>query len=418
MQRRRLLAQIGSVSLGVGFAGCNGGGGTNAATQTETPRWLDLAKTDTAEGTETDTETIDPDAPSRLTLLGVTAPQQITYGDSFEAQIVIGNAGGQDVAGNSTVNFTGGVDSETIELNSAALASGETRTRTVTLSPTTAGEWRFETGDGFDAVADGIGSVTVEPRTGSVGEPIALPGQQELTIDGVTFQQALVHDVEEKLVEKLPTKTRPSLATSGDGQVLAIVTGTLTNNSDQAGSGTIGNATFAGADMLQSFDGAPLDGAHIDGQPLSSVSVEANSSTRVFLVFRVLEDLGLRESLELYFSEKDTAEVSVGMRPEVSVPTFELEGASVPREREVGDQTFTFVVTNTSDVDGTFRGAVQWQYPSEHGPNEWYHLAEAIGGELPAGETSTFEAITDYDGELAVKYRLLPFGHEWEMQPL
>jgi hypothetical protein len=105
------------------------------------------------------------------------------------------------------------------------------------------------------------------------------------------------------------------------------------------------------------------------------------------------------------------------MRPDLSVPSFELEGAAVPRQREVGEQTFSFVVTNTGDVPGTFRGVVQWQYPAEHDADEWFHLPEALSGELPPGKTKEFATSSDYDGDLVTRYRMQPFGYEWEIQP-
>lgn len=405
MRRRKILAGLGSLASTAALAGCTGG---NSSDGTET--------NETSESPDRSYE-VDEEAPARLQLLSVSTPDEITYGDEFEAEVAFANTGGATIADNRSISLhlleSGDVSAETIEVNSSDLESGERRSHVI--GPFTAdyaGKWEFKPGEKFDSTHDEFdGGFTVASKNASVGDSVTVKKDVRLAVDTVQYEQGVFYPTYES--PGLGTNERTALQSTLEDYVLAVVRVTVENAGTEATDLSPKSFGIEDADMFTDVRGAELSETSIEGTALFDATVNPGSSVEGWMLFNVPTDALGDLALDI---NKDAAhapaEIQVGLGDEPDLPAFELESADVPSERKEGYQEFAFDVTNTGETAGTFRGVVQWTWDDS---DEWYHLEDTIEAEIPAGETRTVTHGSGWDGDQDTTYRFQPFGYEWEI---
>lgn len=408
MQRRQVLAGLGSLASTAALAGCTGSDDSGAE-----------------DGTETETSTperdyeVDEEAPARLTLLSVTAPDEVTYGEEFEAEVAFANTGGEPLEGDATLALrlleSDAADPQQADLNSSELESGEKRSHTI--GPFTAeyaGKWAFEAGESVDKTHDEFdGEVTVSPVENALGDKQELSNNLRLTVNDVQYEQAVHYEMSES--PGWGSSTRTSVQGTLDDQVLAVVRATVENTGTEATSLSPEVLAMSDGDLFTEIAGWPLENVQLEGRPLFDATVnpgQAVDGWALFLVPRnALGDLSLELRLDASHAPADVV-FDLGSAPEL--PEFEVESADVPSQFSDGYDEFKFTITNTGDAAGTFRGAVQWA--EEGDTDEWYHLEDPIEAKIPAGETRTVTNGTDYEGSTDYRYRLAPLGYEFVVE--
>lgn len=407
MQRRQVLAGLGGLASVTALAGCTGGDSSGA------------------DGTDTETPTPEPDyevdeaAPARLELLSVTAPEEITFGQEFEAEVTFVNVGGEPVEDDASLALrlleSSAADPQEAELNSGDLESGEKRSHTIgPFTAAYAGKWAFEAGDSVDKTHDDFdGEVVVSPVENSLGDRQELSENLRLAVDDVQYEQAVHYEVRES--PGWGSRTRTSVQGTLDDQVLAVVRATVENTGTRATSLSPDTLAIGDADLFTEIGGYSLTSVQLEGSPLFNTTVNPGQAVDGWALFLVpvdaLGDLALELHLDASHSPADVV-FDLGGAPEL--PAFEIDSADVPSQFRDGHQKFEFTITNTGDATGTFRGAVQYTQESED--EEWYHLEGPIEAKIPAGETRTVTHGTDYEGSTTYRYRLKPLGYEFVVE--
>ncbi len=381
------------------LAGCGGSDGSSGSngTPTNSP-------------TPTASYEVDSEAPARVKVLRLTFPQEITYGDSFEGEVLFANVGGEPVEGNAEVKLTrlssSESDSQTATLNADGLESGESKGHSIgSFDANAAGEYRIEAGSGVYELADDIEPlVSVGSRQAATGEQVESPGGLRYTVSGVQFTESLASP---------PTENRGAkLRTTLDDQIIAVFS--LTVENAQTEGSQVSPQAFSVA------DGGLVDGYDdpvIEGSPLIGTQVNPGQSKSGWVAYAVpksgVPELNLGLNLVSTTSSPDVV-VDVG-QDDPAFPSLGVADVTVPESFNSGTTEFLFEIENTGDAAGTFRGDLDWKYTEDpdaltiRRAGVWYPLSGSFSTVTVApGETQTMRVTTPYNGNTPVKYRLNP----------
>jgi len=252
-------------------------------------------------------------------------------------------------------------------------------------------------GCGADS-GSGTGAPTGESSGGSGGSTgssgglefgrSATAGEQSVTVWGASVRSSIRYATEGRALDVY----------APDGAHLLFVRITTDGRPQRS--------TFGLAAADETLD--PLDG--VGGASLSDVQHryppyapggEGDPDGR-WLLFEVSpEDLGDAPAVVWQPGEGRTAEWPLPDSDREAlaapVPRFELDGFEVPETAPEDDPTATIVVTNASEVDGTFRATVNYRGPLE--------AADNLDLSIPAGETSAteYEIVPPSGGELRLE---------------
>ncbi|MFC4246790.1 hypothetical protein ACFOZ7_07225 [Natribaculum luteum] len=405
MQRRDLLSTLGTGAF-LAFSGCLGSDDEGS------DEGSDGGSVDSA-----DVE-IDEDAPAQFTVYDASV-ESPTIRETFTIDLTIANTGGEagsfegELALDSTESE--GADVVRAAVESGELESGQLGESSVELSVDYAGGYEMSISDA--EVDDEVDrTIDVNPLTGSLEETIDVIEDLRITPTDVQFQDGVLYEVVES-PSFWGSNERLALLSTLEDQTLAIVTVELENTGTNAVMLEEEMVSSNVGDIYTSFpNGASLDAeAERNDGPALGQWVNPGSSTTGWLLFALDRDDVTEFTLEMRLDGKNApADVVWDVTEEsVDLPAFELADTSVPSQFQDGTQSFDFVVENTGDTAGTFRGVVQWQ-GEDHGRNEWYHLKDGdIVTRIPAGGEKSVSVTTDYSGSEDITYRLQPFGTTW-----
>lgn len=400
MDRRQLLFGIGGLVSTVGISGCLGDGSGEAETASPTP---------------TPSFDVDPEAPARLKLLSVSFPDDLTYGDRFEGQITVANTGGEPIESDAAVALTRiaseSGESQEAAVNADGLESGEARSHSIgQFDAEGAGEYRLEASDEFDAVNDEFdGLLTVAPQQVALDEQVTSPDDLRFTVTDVQYEDALMYP---------DSSGDMALRDTLSDRILLLPRITVEN------AGNAGIDVSAGVFSVE--DGAAVTdiaAQHVEGPELRNAQVNPGESVEGWVAFAVpRENVGEFELGLHLASSSGPADVTVDLGANPGLPQFELADQALPSQFREGTQEFSFEIENTGEGAGTFRGVVQFMYTEDPGlfstaeQGVWYAFEEGLTAEIPAGATRTVTQSTEYDGDMAIDYRLKPFDYEWTVE--
>lgn len=391
--RRQALASIGTAAI-ASIAGCSGvlGGGSG--------------------GDDAPDFEVDREAPARLRLLAADVPDDVTFGDSFDAEISFGNAGGEPIetaASVSVVRLTADDTSPaTFEVNSDGLASGESRSHSVGPIPAdAAGDLRLEPGPEFNSVAEEVEQVfSVAPMDGRMGERVSTPDDLRFTVTGVEYTPALLSKSGDAF------ELRDTL----DDRIIALPQVTVENAGsegrtiDQGAFSVEAGSRVADVDPV-GYDAPDLRGTHVN----PGESVDGWIAVTIDRADAGAFDLGINVA-----SAEPPSDVRIPVDGDGSLPEFELVDSQVPSQFQPGDQEFSFTVENTGDATGTFQGYVEYLLTEDPGlfsfqdADTWYSdFGDGMTASIPPGETRTVSEVTSYEGDVDVRYRVNPFDLEF-----
>lgn len=355
----------------------------------------------------------DPEAPARLEILRLTRPDEIVFGDEFEAEITIGNTGGEPIEENGFIELVGvGFDStQDAEINASELASGEIRTHTIgPFDAVSAGELRLNAGAQVAGIRDDVEElISIQPQEVEIGEQIETLDNLRLTVTDVGYEQALIHaDGAED------TDQEVTIRTTLDDRIVVVPQITIENaDSDPA---TVSSDTFVveNGSAISGFDPYGLSGRDLRG-------VQVNPGEQIQGVIMSAIDMADVGTSAIGFSfVGDTVDVRVPFESDPQFPRFEQVSGAVPSPRQEGAEEYRFEVQNTGDATGTFRGVLEYRFEEDPGIFSSYtdgvyysDFFEVATVEIPPGETQTVSFVTDSDTEIDVTYRLQPFGSEY-----
>lgn len=397
MDRREVLCGIGTV-VGTGsLAGCGGDGGSSNG---DLPNY-----------------TVDGEAPARLQVLSVDAPENVTYGEEFSLEATFANVGGESMDRTAAAELAhlsqaGGVQSA--ELDAEELSSGETRSHS--LGPFTAegaGEYRLEAGQGVDSVHEDVEPlVSVSSKAAETGDGVETPSNLRLTVTDVSYEQALLY----------ADGDRAGLRETLADRVLAVPRIRVENAGSEGQRLGDGAVSISDGSAVTDVDALLLEGPEVNG-----ASVNPGESVEGWAAFAVPTDAVGDLSLGLHLhGRSDPPDVRIDLGDGGGLPEFELAAETVPTEFREGTQAFEFEVENVGDATGTFRGVVEFTFTEEpsvfsgyvtYDEGEWYAFeGEGLSVEIPPGETRSVTRQSSYDGDVTLEYRFRPFDYEWTVE--
>lgn len=414
MQRRRFIEGVSIATFGMA-AGC-------------TDRIGGVIGGDEGPDLETPDFEVNRDAPARpIALTGSVTSEEVSYGDSFSADVMIGNAGGEVVEQETELTFLlehrDGGSVETQERTVVVGGIGPGETKVVSVGPYDAdasGEWAVVPGQEFDRThAEYDVPVQIDPVVVDAGEELQLDEGLEMTVETVEFEQAVHYDTSESR-GYWSSEEVVALHSSLDDQVLAVVRITVEN----AGSQTIafdgGGWGYSGVEIhpsqfrvspngvFDSLGSEPVGDAKIEGQELRNVRIDPGESVDAWL----LSPVGVDELGELSFEFS----VRAGETPpeyvvpldgaDVQLPVFEFVEADLPDRRRDEEQELGVVVENTGEGSGTFRGVLEYL-----DGETWYTVTPPLEVEVEPGESG--RAVTTTPEKGTYDYRVQPFGDEF-----
>lgn len=395
VRRRTVLAGIGS-SLAVGIAGCTGGSDEDPEVEA------------------------DEDAPARLELIGFDAPETVTYGTEFEAEITVANTGGEPIEEDASISLevlsAQGVEPQDADVNAEGLGPGETRSHVVgPFSVDGAGELSLETGEEFTAVHDDVETdLAAEPATFDLDEQIETVGDRRVTVTDVTYEQALFNP---EFRDGVDHSKVGLLRETVQDRIIAVPRVRVENVGSEASTIPEGMFEIEDGSQVSGFDAALVDGPDVRRE-----TVDPGEAVDGYVAAAIDTDAVGETTLGLNFTGDNTpAEAQIDLGDDPGVPSFELAEADVPSLGREGKQEFNFTIENTGDGDGTFRGVLQFMYVDDaptlepHRAGEWWDIDQQKHAAIPAGETRTLSWLQDVDG-YHVRYRLQPLGHEFDIR--
>jgi hypothetical protein len=396
VDRRTALQTLG-VGVGVALTGCLGGGGGDSLPDYE----------------------VDEQAPARLQLLKVDFPEEITFGETFSGEVSFANTGGDPITSNAEIGIRP-IESDsigqTIELNSSDLASGENRTHsTPELTATQAGEFLIQAGNGVESVNDAFDdSFNIGPIETRLGEQAETPEGIRLTVNDVTHEQAILN---KQNTPGLGSDEVYAVRETVEGQIIAVPRITIANATGDVIRMNYQNS-FADGDILNIPAGSSITDVNTVSfdQPLIQQSEIQPGETLDGIILSEVstDDLGNISVGLNVGSSSGVPDVVVPLPDPEGLPKFELVDSTTPSARKEGPEEYTFEMENVGDADGTFRGAVRYQFTDE---SELGLLGEAGVWELwdryfvqdiAAGESETVSFTST--SENSVKYELMPLG--------
>jgi len=394
---RRTILRTLAVGAGISTAGCMGGGGSGSTPDYE----------------------VDRQAPARLELLAVSFPDEITFGETFSGEVSLANTGGDPITSDARIGIrpiASDTTNQVIDLNSSGLESGQSRTHSTTdLAATQAGEFIIETGRRIDSVNDELeNSFNINPIESELEEQVETPDGIRLTVNDVTYEQALLNESRSGGFGQ--SDMFYSVRNTLEGQILAVPRLTIGNATGE----TIRllNKESSGRNTLSILGGSPvtdIDTVSIDQPDIRGSRIEPGETLNGIIISEVSTDdlgdisLGLNTG-----SPEGEIDIAVPLPESDGIPEFQLVDSTTPSVRQEGEQEYRFTIENTGNADGTFRGAVRYQFTedSEHRVGAWvgtwsdwdrYFVQDIAAGE---SETVSFTSNSDY----SVKYELMPLG--------
>lgn len=404
--RRKFIAAAGTATIG-SIAGCSGDGES-----------------------EPDIETTDGPAEFAVYDASLSEGDTVSVDSETTLDIVIGNRGGEPGEIEAEAVITS-LESQSAPRQTASVstveeevASGDTVTVTTeTVGFAYAGRYEVTAADASEGTLpvddEADAEIEVEPTRAPTGESQEAVEDLRVTVDDVSFEQALHYDVSQSVL--FGTRERVGVESTLSDQTLVLVNLTVENAGSSGLAVDTENFTFAGESALTDVGGSSLgDVLDVEDSPLHGESVNPGSRLTGWIPFRTPKEAVSDADLS-YHRDSTSApvdavwELDVG---DVGFPEFELVNVDVPDERAEGFQEFAFTVANTGDDVGTFRGEIEWR---EGTSGDWEGLLEGnrdLAARIPAGEEVTVTSGSDND-ELnnTYEYRFNPFGATFVVGP-
>jgi hypothetical protein len=347
-------------------------------------------------------------APPNVTDVSLSGPETATVGEDLTLTLSARNDGGQEGTYEDTVTVVEGNSEfeESVSLTVPAGETAETEVGPVTLE--TGGEYAFELSSGADSLA-----VTAEPQSAAVGGRLRVSENVRATLSAADYRQAVFYRYGGGL-----SGAQTGVLSAASGRTLALFRLEFENvGTDPA---SVDPETFE-LDAGSFYDGLPngagLDRADLDGDPVAGLTLQASQTRQGWLLAQVPREAA-SDGLELSV-QRDARQTPPEGVWSISAadgfPTFELVSVDAPSTAQSGTgYEIAVEVRNAGDAAGTFRGVLQFE--SDGGG--WGQLGTAdpfrLAAEIPAGETERLVSTNSPSVTGSFTYRLQPFTREWE----
>lgn len=392
MNRREYLA-MGSIVVTGTLAGCS-----------ET-------SADDPDDSDDDNGTDEASGEPSFTDIGISTAESVTVDGEFTVAVSATNEG--EAAGDYTdelVATEGPIDlEESVELTDVA----PDETATAEFGPFTVDhvtECAFELSEaGVDH------ELSIEPLTAAVGEALSLGDGLRATLTDVRYQSSLFY--EEYVSAGLSSQSAGRVFTSPDGISLVVFELDFENTGTSDVTVASDAFTFSESDFYTSLSGGQsLESATLESEPFAArqLLLSPSETAGIWLLAQIETDATGTVTLDYQRDGASPADLQWELPlegDEPSTPTFELVDVDAP---STASQSYELSATvrNTSDVDGTFRGVLQY----ENG-DDWLELKTATQSrfeyDIPAGESREITAINEPSASGEYTYRLAPFDEEW-----
>jgi hypothetical protein len=382
IDRRQFLAAstVGATAL---LAGCNSSGTNNTNNSTEsTP-----AVTTTS-------------GPAQFARISLTGPSKVTVGESFRLTLTATNVGGRIGTFKTQLRIAEGASTLRRTVSRKSVAPKESIS--VKTDPI-----RFTRGDTY-VFALGAScvthSVTVQPKTRSIGTALKLSDSLRAIVTDVAFRPSVFYT---------GNMGDTRLLSTSSGQVLALIRVTLENIGTEPASVAADPFQVPNGQMVSTpGNGTPLTAAQITGKPLTTLKLAPAEQRERWLLAQVPRSEA-RKKLTIAY-QRDTA----GTPPEfqwIATPRkgkrtfsqFSLKRFRLPESVEIGtDATATVAVTNTGNETRTFRGMVEYRSGDT---GDWQSL-QPIKVRIRPGKTARKQFTINSSSTGSVTYRIAPLG--------
>lgn len=392
MNRREYLA-LGGIAVSGALAGCS---------ETSTD------DSDGGNGDEGDSD--EAAAAASFTDVTISAPNAVTVDGEFSVTVSATNEG--DAAGDyedELVATEGPIDLEE-SIAFTGVEAGETATTEFgPFAVDHVAECAFELTD-----AGVSHDLSVEPLTAAVDETLSLGDGLEATLREVRYQSSLFYT--ESVSAGLSSQSAGRVFTTPDGVSLVVFELEFENVGTSDATVASDAFAFSESDFYTSLSGGqPLESATLESEPFAAreLMLSPSETAEGWLLAQIEADASGTPTLGYHRSGTSSTDLRWELPlegDEPATPTFELVAVDAP---DAASQSYeiTATVRNTSNVDGTFRGVLQY----ENG-GDWFELTTAtqsrFEAEVPAGETREISAINEPSASGEYTYRLAPFDEE------
>jgi hypothetical protein len=324
----------------------------------------------------------------------------VTIGESFRLTLTATNVGGRTGTFKTQLRIAEGASTLHRTVSRKSVAPKESIS--VTTDPI-----RFTRADTyvFALGASGVThSVTVQPKTRSVGTALKLSDSLRATVTDVAFRPSVFYT---------GNMGDTRLLSAPAGQVLALIRVTLENIGTEPTSVAADPFQVPSGQMVSTLgNGTPLTAAQITGKPLTTLQLTPAEQRERWLLAQVPRSEA-RKKLTIAYQRDATGTppefqwIAPPRKGKRTFSQFSLKRFRLPKSVEAGtDTTATVVVSNTGNETRTFRGMVEYRSGDT---GDWQSL-QPIKARIRPSKTARKQFTINSSSTGSVTYRIAPLG--------
>lgn len=368
MQRRKVLAALAG---SVGLAGCSGFDG--------------LGGSDGDSGGVTAAD----DGPARFVEVSISAPSEVTAGESFGFEVSAANAGGS--AGDFTATLTveiGGIQRDT-SITIQDVQPGSRKSKTFD------GNRRAIVGELTLLITDygAEQTISVRPAELSFGDSFDI-SSATLTIDSISYRSSF----------KVSSDSGPVYYTPDQGKVFGLISGRVDGNGEEIyGRGiSVESGTLVTSRDVGRFD-ALADGIDVDGTRLAQL--EGSGAT--WLLAEIEHGATANPALTWDAGGSEAYDARWSGSPDAPAPQIVVEDLQLPSSIPFdGGATGEFTVRNEGEGAGMVHAAIQ---RSTGGFGDSWKTLESIDRTVGADESFSPSFVLESDCVSEREVRVVPY---------
>jgi len=340
--------------------------------------------------------------PSHFEQVELSGPSKVHVNEEFELEVSVANTGGRAGDFTTTLTVGEGIESREASIKIEDVDSGERKTEQVA--------------EGHIGYAS---TFTYRITDYAVKHEIEVTPQQVegLTSAGLTDNLTVSLDelqIEFGLIYSQYGNSNSILFHGDLDRVFVIVTATVENTGTKSAS--VPTLEPLSGEHVTQLPEYVTDLTHIRDLPETPIhnhKISPKESKTGALLYHLPRSVA-SETIEFVWQRdrsETTPEVDWQVPPQTgderTLPRFALEDISTPDNAQVSEKIpVEATVANIGDTDATFRGAFEYSYKDS---DEFKNLL-VVSGEIPKGDSKTFERTMWENSEAQLAIRLAPFA--------